>query len=82
VAIIRLISVEFLSLVSIAIILAVPVSYFIMNDWLQNFVYRTQPGIQVFFISALITIMITFMTVNIRAWRAATANTVDSLRIE
>jgi putative ABC transport system permease protein len=80
--IIRLISFEFLALVSIAILLAVPVSYYIMNDWLQNFVYRTQPGILVFVFSALITILVTFITVNIRAWKAATANPVDSLRIE
>ena len=80
--IIRLISLEFLTLVLIAIILAAPVSYYLMTDWLENFVYRTQPGAMVFVLSAIITIVVTFITVNIRAWRAATANPVDSLRVE
>jgi putative ABC transport system permease protein len=80
--IIRIISVEFLTLVLISIILAAPVSYYIMTNWLENFVYRTQPGVMVFVLSAIITIAVTFITVNIRAWRAATANPVDSLRVE
>jgi putative ABC transport system permease protein len=80
--IIRLISLEFLTLVLIAIILAAPVSYYLMTDWLENFVYRTQPGVMVFVLSAIITIVVTFITVNIRAWRAAIANPVDSLRVE
>ncbi|MGF1587588.1 MAG: ABC transporter permease [Bacteroidales bacterium] len=80
--IIRIVSVEFLTLVLIAIVLAVPVSYYIMTDWLDNFVYRTQPGVMVFVLSAIITIAVTFITVNIRAWKAAIANPVDSLRVE
>jgi putative ABC transport system permease protein len=80
--IIRLISFEFLRLVSVSILLAVPIAFYFMTDWLENFVYRTRPGIIVFVLSAVITIIITFITVNLRAWKAATANPVDSLRVE
>jgi putative ABC transport system permease protein len=80
--IVKLISFEFLKLVSVSVVLAIPIAYYFMTDWLENFVYRTSPGVFIFILAALIAIVMTFITVNLRAWRAATANPVDALRVE
>ncbi len=80
--IIRLISREFLILVSISIALAIPVSFYFMSSWLENYVYRTKMGIMVFILAALITILITFLTISYKAWRAALTNPTESLRTE
>ena len=80
--IVRLISKEFIYLVIISIAIAFPLSYYFMNSWLQNFVYRTHIGSFVFIIAALITIGITFITISYQAWRAAISNPSNSLRAE
>lgn len=73
---------EFLVLIGLANIIAWPVAYFAVKDWLDNFAYRTQiPA--VFFIGALATsLAIGLMTVIYKAIRAASANPVDALKYE
>jgi putative ABC transport system permease protein len=73
---------EFLMLIGLANLIAWPVAYFAVKDWLDNFAYRTQiPA--VFFIGALATsLAIGLMTVIYKAIRAASANPVDALKHE
>jgi predicted permease len=73
---------EFLVLIGLANLIAWPVAYFAVNDWLDNFAYRTHiPA--VFFFGALITsLVIGLMTVIYKAVRAASANPVDALKHE
>lgn len=73
---------EFLMLIGLANLIAWPIAYFAVNDWLNNFAYRTQiPA--VFFIGALATsLAIGLMTVIYKAIRAASANPVDALKHE
>jgi putative ABC transport system permease protein len=80
--IISLICRDFLLLVSISMLIAFPVAYYFMNRWLEDFVYRIHPGFTVFLMAAAITISLTFLTVIFRAWNAAIANPVRSLRVE
>lgn len=80
--IVKMISKEFLILVSISIIIAFPIAFYMMNHWLQNYVYRTSIGVMVFIIAAIITIAITFMTISYKAYRAAILNPSNSLRTE
>ncbi|MBI9053538.1 MAG: ABC transporter permease [Bacteroidales bacterium] len=80
--VVKLISKEFIILVSIAIVIAFPLTYYFMSDWLQNFVFRTNLGLFVFILAGLITIAITFITISYQAWKAANSNPADSLRIE
>ncbi|OFX83380.1 MAG: hypothetical protein A2W99_11770 [Bacteroidetes bacterium GWF2_33_16] len=80
--VVRLISKEFLILILIAMVIAFPLAYFFMRDWLQNFVYRTNLGLFVFILAGLITIAITFITISYQAWRAANTNPAESLRTE
>ncbi len=80
--VVRLISKEFLILISVAIIIAFPLTFYFMRDWLQQFVYRTNLGLFVFILAGLITIAITFITISFQAWKAANTNPAESLRIE
>lgn len=80
--IIRLISKEFLVLIAVSIIIAVPVAYYFMNNWLQNYVYRNKISIILLVIAALLTIIITFITISYKAYQAAILNPASSLKTE
>jgi len=80
--IVTLLSKEFLKLIFIAFIIASPVSWFIMNKWLQDFAYRIHISWLVFILAALLTITITIITVCFRAIKVALDNPVKSLRTE
>lgn len=73
---------EFTKWVILAVVIAWPVGYFIMNGWLRNFAYRTKLGIDTFLLSALLALLIAVLTVTYQAVKAALANPVDSLRYE
>ena len=80
--ILSLIARDFLILVTIGIVIAVPVAYFFMNKWLQNYVYRMHIGIPLLLIAALLTILITFLTISYKSYQAAIMNPASSLKTE
>ena len=80
--ILRLISKDFLILITIAIIIAFPIAFYFMNNWLQNYVYKTKIGIPLFVIAAILTVLITFITISYKAYQAAIMNPADSLKTE
>ena len=80
--ILRLISRDFLILTSIAIIIAIPVAYYFMSNWLENYVYPSKIGVPVFLIAGLLTILITFITISYKAYQAAIMNPADSIKTE
>jgi putative ABC transport system permease protein len=73
---------DFLKLVVIAVLIAFPVAWYIMHQWLQGFVYRIDIGPLVFVIAAASIIIITILTVGFQAIKAALVNPVKSLRSE
>jgi len=73
---------EFAALIAIAFIVAAPIAYFTMNNWLTNFAYRINIGAGVFLLTLAITLLIAAVTVGYRAARAALANPVEALRYE
>jgi putative ABC transport system permease protein len=73
---------EFFKWVLVANIISWPVAYFAAKKWLQNFAYRAPMGIEIFLLSGILVLLITFLTVSIQAIRAAQANPVNSLRYE
>jgi len=80
--ILQLISKDFLILVAIGIIIAVPVASYLMTNWLQNYVYRTTIGIPLLLISAFLTVVITFVTISYKAYQAAIMNPATALKVE
>ena len=77
-----MLSKEFLKWVVLANFIAWPVAWYVMNMWLQNFAYRIHIGWGTFFLAGALAVAIALITVSFQAFRAATANPVDSLRYE
>jgi putative ABC transport system permease protein len=73
---------DFLKLVIIAILIGSPLTYYLLQKWLQNFAYRIEISPLIFAVVGLISILIAIGTVSWQAIRAATADPVKSLRIE
>ena len=80
--IVCLLSKDFLKLVIIANLIAWPIAYYAMNQWLQGFAYRINLSIGTFILSGLIALLIALLTVSYQAIKAARANPVDALRYE
>jgi len=80
--ILRLINSSFLMLVVLANIISWPIAYVLTNKWLETFAYRIGLPVFPFVISAVITILLTVITVSIQAQRAVKANPVDALKYE
>ncbi len=78
----RLLSLEFLSLVLISVLIASPIAWWMMNKWLQDFVFRIDIEWWMFVIAALAASVIALLTVSYQAIRAAVANPVKALRSE
>ena len=78
----QLLSKEFLLLVFISLLIALPISYYFMKNWLQNYEYRTEISWWIFGIVVLATLLITILTVSFQAIKAAIVNPVKSLRTE
>ena len=80
--ILYLFSTEFVKLILIAFVLAVPLAWYLMQEWLQNFAYKIHLGIPVFLWCLSITLLLVLLTVGYQSIRAAWANPVDALRDE
>ncbi|PRD52713.1 FtsX-like permease family protein [Sphingobacterium gobiense] len=77
-----MLSKDFLKLVILAIVVASPIAWWIMHQWLQDFVYRIDIPWWTFFFAGILAILIALFTVSTLAIKAARANPVDSLRDE
>jgi putative ABC transport system permease protein len=80
--IVFLLSKELLKLVLISIVIALPLSLMAINQWMQNFAYRVNPGWWLFALSGLSALCIAQCTISYQAFRAARANPVKSLKME
>jgi ABC-type antimicrobial peptide transport system permease subunit len=81
-SIFNLLSKEFLMLVFIALIIASPIAWYMMNKWLEDYAYKTTISWWMFVIAGITAIVITLFTVSYQAVKAALANPVKSLRTE
>lgn len=73
---------DFIKWVLIAILIATPISYYLMHSWLENFAYKTAISWWVFALAGVFTIVLALVTVSWQSYRAATSNPVESLRDE
>jgi len=81
-SIIAMLSKEFAKWVSIANVIAWPLAYYVMNNWLKNFAYRTDISLWIFVASGALALVVALLTVSLHTIKAATANPVESLRYE
>jgi putative ABC transport system permease protein len=80
--ILLLLSKDMLKPVLLATVIAMPVGYYCMNKWLQNFAYRTTLHWWIFVLAAVLTFLIALFTISFKSLKAALANPVKSLRNE
>ncbi len=81
-AVTRLLSKDFLKLVLLAVVIAVPVAWYASNQWLQNYAYRIELSWWVFALAGTIVLFLAMLTIGLQAIKAAIANPVKSLRTE
>lgn len=77
-----LLSKDFTRLIAIAFVLAVPVGWYIMDSWLQDFAYRIDIGVEVFLLAGILALLIGWVTVSYQSIKAAIMNPVKALRNE
>ena len=80
--IVGLLSKDFLKLVIIAAVIATPLAFYFMHQWLQDFAYRVNIGWWVFAASGIVALLIALVTISVKAIKAAMGNPVKSLRTE
>jgi hypothetical protein len=78
----QMLSKDFVVLVIISCLIAIPVGYYLMNDWLKGYDYRTEISGWVFLATSFGALVVTLLTVSFQALRAAWMNPVKSLRSE
>jgi predicted permease len=81
-SIVTLLASDFLKLVLVAIVVASPLAWYAMNQWLSDFAYRIDMPWWVFILSGLLAVLIAFVTISFRSVKAALMNPVKSLRSE
>jgi putative ABC transport system permease protein len=82
IAIVSLISKDYLRIVVIALLTACPIAYYFMNDWLQGFAYRIEIDWWVFLLVSFMVLIIAMITISFQSIKAALTNPVKSLRTE
>lgn len=80
--IVLLLSKDFLKLVAIAALIAFPVAWYAMHQWLSDFAYRISISWWIFIVAGIIASLVALLTISIQAIKAATANPVKCLRTE
>jgi len=77
-----MLSIDFLALVIVSIVIAIPIAWYAMDKWLQDFVYRVHIQWWMFVLSGIVAVVIAFLTISFQSIKAAIANPVKSLRSE
>ena len=69
-------------MISIAFLIASPLAYILMRNWLDEFAYRITQPVWVYLLTAIASIAIAGITVSYLSWKAATSNPVEALKVE
>ncbi len=81
-SIVQLLSKDFLKLVCVAMVIATPLAWWAMNNWLQDFAFRIEMKWWMFMLAGVVAVIVAFATISFQAVKAALANPVKSLRSE
>jgi putative ABC transport system permease protein len=79
-SILVMLSREYVKLVAISFLISIPIGYYLMEKWLENFAYKISPGVSVFLVSGIVSFLVAWLTISFESFRAATKNPVDTLR--
>ena len=73
---------DFVKWIAIAFVIAIPIAFYAMHKWLQNFAYKTELSWWIFALAGIVALGVALLTVSWQSWRAATRNPVEALRYE
>ncbi|KYG81181.1 hypothetical protein AWW67_07430 [Roseivirga seohaensis] len=77
-----LLSSSFAKQILLSFVIAAPIAYYIMNNWLENFEYRVGIGVGAFLLAGCFTFLVSMLTISYRTIKAVNSNPIDSLRTE
>jgi len=80
--IISMLSIDYLRLVLISLVIALPIGYYLMKTWLQDFAYRVEMQSWIFALAGISTLLIALLTISFKSTQVAMANPIDSLKDE
>ena len=80
--VVLLLAKDYARLILVALIIAFPLGYFLMEQWLNGFAYQTSIGVGMFFFGGLLISLIAFVTVSFKSFRVANSNPINALRDE
>ncbi len=78
----QMLSKDFVKLIVISIVISIPISWYVITSWLQNYSYRSEIPVSIFIVAGLTALLITILTISFQGIRAALMNPVRSLRSE
>ncbi|MFC3559418.1 ABC transporter permease [Pedobacter jamesrossensis] len=78
----QLLSFSFIKMIAVAIVIAIPISYYAMNKWLNNFEFHTNISWWIMALAAVGTLLLALITVSFQAYKTAKSNPVDALKYE
>jgi putative ABC transport system permease protein len=81
-SVMQLLAQDIFKLVFVGNVIAWPIAYYMMNQWLQDFAYRTSLGAWPFLAGAMIALLVTALTVSFQTVKAARMNPIEALRYE
>ncbi len=80
--IVSLLTTDFLKLIIIAFVIAAPIGYYAMGQWLEGFAYQTTLSVFTFLVAGMVSFAIAWATVGFESFRAAMSNPINSLKSE
>ena len=80
--IVRMLNNRFVAWIGMAFVIALPVSYYVMERWLQSFAHKTPLDWWIFALSGLLVLLLSVVSISLQSWHAASLNPVKSLRNE
>lgn len=81
-SIVKMLTTDFIKLIAIAFAIAVPISYYFMNEWLQTFSFHVEMSAWIFIVAGLVSFLVAWLTVGFESIKAAISNPINSLRNE
>ena len=79
--VIKMLNWGFIRYIVLAFVIAVPVAWYVMHRWLEQFAYRTALSCWIFALAGLGVLLLSVLSVTLQSWRAATANPVDAIKV-
>jgi len=80
--IMRMLNWDIIKWILISFVFAIPLAFYSMNKWLENFAYKTALSWWIFALAGLVALFVSFLTISLNSWRAARRNPVEALRYE